>query len=41
VRRFQIITVTAVATLPDMVRTKLLRPEADAKSLGGIPDSII
>src|SRR5580704_6143656 len=34
-------TVMAVAMLPDMVRTKLLKPEAEASSLGGIPDSMI
>src|ERR1700736_1892108 len=27
--------------LPDMVRTKLLKPDAEAKSRGGTPESII
>src|SRR5882672_5440846 len=34
-------TVVAVEMLPAMVRKKLLRPDADASSLGGIPDSNI
>src|ERR1035437_666510 len=34
-------TVNAVAMLPDMVRTKLLKPDAEAKSLGGTPVSMI